>query len=88
MITKYVECDCGNEILQITEDIEKGHNDQEFKMYYLSIYERGLNWNNEYGFWQRLKYCWHILKTGKPYADSMVLKRDKLDELIANLKDF
>lgn len=62
MITETILCDCNSELILCSK--EKGELfDTEI---YLSIYTAG-QFNHKPNIWDRLKYCFYHLKTGKKY---------------------
>jgi len=88
MIDKYVQCRCGNELLQISKDVDKDiRTGREFEIYFFSMYSHGLNWDERYTFWNRIKYCWHVLKTGRPWADCMTLKKTDVEKIVTDLQE-
>ena len=61
-------CDCGMHGLVITDLKEAGCHE-----IYLAL------WQSKYlpepkGFWERLRWCWQVLKTGQPWADEICLQ--------------
>jgi hypothetical protein len=68
-------CECSTEALLLTRFV--GDMDKEI---YLSIYSYG-QYRKKPGLLQRLKYCWHHLKTGKKYEDQIILSFDKAKEI-------
>jgi len=65
-------CDCGAEGLLVQHDDDD-------KLMFLSMYTYGQHTNNS-GFWKRLKYCWHHLRTGKIYKDELVFSYKKANK--------
>jgi hypothetical protein len=63
MNSLFLKCDCGGETL--SAEIDDGE-------LILSIYS--LDWR--YTFWHKIKLIWHILRTGKPYTDQIVLSKE------------
>jgi len=76
-VSGWYKCDCGSEVLHIEEDKENG-------TVYLNIsiwlmgYQRPT-------LWQRLKHCWHILRTGQNYADQIILNWNEVTRLHKDL---
>lgn len=70
--TLFCLCDCQNETLIIEYD-------HELKMADLAIYK--LYSKKNLGIWDRIRYSFHILITGKPYSDQMVLTQKHLKEI-------
>ena len=83
-VEKHVCCDCGNECILFTKFV----NDED-KEIYIAIYTFG-EINPKPSIWQRLKYCWYHIKTGKKYEDQIILTFDKAQDvgkwLIENAK--
>lgn len=71
--TSFIGCSCGSEIVRVDKDEQDG-------MTYISIYKFGYN-RDLPTLWSKLKYCWHILKTGKIYGDQVVLYKEESDTL-------
>lgn len=80
MKTKYIKCSCGSELLSL----EKFDDDQ---YVYFSIWERGFNDNNKLTFFERLRWCWKILKSGRPFTDSIVFDGEGMDDIVEAIKD-
>ena len=74
-------------MLVISRDVDELKDGRKIQMYYLTMYEYGLNNDNRYTFWNRIKYCWNVLRTGKPYMDSMVIKEEGIRKLTDDLQD-
>lgn len=68
-----VTCQCGNEIIRITQDAEFEED------IYLSMFQY---YNSaSMSFRQRIKYLWQILRHGMPYSDCICLKQKDLKAL-------
>jgi hypothetical protein len=61
----FVKCLCSAHLLEIQKD------ESEFNF---SIWRLG--GESPFGFKERLRWAWHILKTGKPWADSVMVCED------------
>jgi hypothetical protein len=61
----FLICDCFSHGLLV----EKFKDDQEV---YISLFERGLN-GRILSWSSRLKWCWQILRYGKPWSDFVIL---------------
>jgi hypothetical protein len=72
--TFFIPCDCRSEILMIEYD-------HEYKMADVAIYESYVSYNHKMSFWQRIRYCWRVLRYKKPYADQIMLDNKQLIEL-------
>ena len=68
-------CDCGSEALLLT----KFKNDFD-KEIYLSIYMVG-QFHKKPSIWERIKYCWYHLRTGKKFEDQMILSFEKAQQV-------
>lgn len=75
IVEKFFLCNCNAEALLLTRFV-----DGDCKEIYLSIYTVG-QFNKKPNFWERLKYCWHHLKTGKIYEDQIVLDFEKAQQI-------
>ena len=68
----HLKCSCGCHELHL----EKDHEDD---MWYGSLWLRGYG---EVPTWRyKLRCIWHIIKTGRPYGDEIVLEKKDLEEL-------
>ena len=47
---------------------------------YLSLFERGLS-GRTLGWSERLRWCWQILRYGKPWSDFLILNAEKQKKL-------
>ena len=75
MITSTTLCECGSELIlcsKLEDDFEKE--------IYLCIFTSG-QFNSKPTIWNRLKYCFYHLKTGKKYEDQIMLSFDKAQQL-------
>lgn len=68
----FVPCDCQNEVLYIEYD-------HEYRIADLAIYH--YRNTNRLSLWQKVRYIAHLLWSGKPYSDQMVLTHKQLKEL-------
>ncbi len=75
MITAAILCDCNSELILCS----KFEHDYD-KEIYLCIYTAG-QFNPKPTIWERLKYCFYHLKTGKKYEDQIILSFDKAKQL-------
>lgn len=71
-------CDCHTEGVVIEDDFDPDY--KPLHIFYLSFWTLGRQ-GRSLGLWDRIRYCWQILKTGLPYGDMIVLHRDKAIEL-------
>jgi len=75
-MSKYIGCDCGEEVLRIEYD-------DETKEFYLGILEFK---SNKTPFLNRLRLIYHILKSGEPYGDQIILRKNSAIELAEYIK--
>ena len=68
-------CECSSEILLFTRFIDE-HGGQ----IYVSIYTIG-QFHKKPNIWQRLKYCWHHITTGKIHEDQVILSFEKAQQI-------
>jgi len=70
--THYIKCDCGSEIMTITQD------DEIDELYYVSIFKF---YTHRYTWKDKLRHIWQIIRHGTPWNDQMVLRRDELNKI-------
>jgi hypothetical protein len=76
----FLKCMCSTHLLEV-----------EYFNYNSPVKETGfnitiwnMNYNNTITSWkEKLKWCWNIIKTGNPWADSVVLTEERACELAA-----
>lgn len=78
---KFILCECLTEALLLSKILS-----DEDKEIYLSIYTIG-QFSKKPSFFDRLKYCWYHLRTGKKYEDQMILTFEKAQEISEWLKE-
>lgn len=76
MKSKFIKCKCNNEVLEL----EVFDNEV-----YLSIYSQGLHYNNKLSIKQRIRYCWKVITKGKPFNDSMVIRKPDALDLVSEI---
>ena len=81
MKIKYIQCACSSELISLEQWPEE-------KQIYLSIWERGYRYNNKLSFFERLRWCWWILRKGRPFGDCIILNDNNTDEFIEALEEF
>jgi len=72
--TCFISCDCQNEVLYIEYD-------NDIRMADVALYEHRGYIIGRLSFWQKLRYCWKILYSGRAYCDQLVLSLKQLKEL-------
>lgn len=68
----HITCSCHTHELHFEKDYEAD-------MWFVSFWQRG--YTNESTWRYRFKCIWHILKTGRPYGDEVILQKKDLLEL-------
>lgn len=72
----YFECDCGAEVIHVERDLELFDGNQHYTHWInFCIYHCGTE-NHKPTLREKLRHCWQILKTGKNYADQIILTED------------
>lgn len=72
--TCFVSCDCKTEVLCIEYD-------HDTNMAEVALYEHKSYLTGKMSWLNKLRYCWKILCTGRPYCDQLVLTNKSLREL-------
>jgi len=70
----FFSCDCKGEGLLLTKD-DEGEN------IYFALYGYGVGYRPKPSLWERIKYAWYHIKTGKKYADCLVMDYNKALEV-------
>ena len=81
--SKFIECSCGTEGIMISND----YIENEEPIIDLAFFKYGYN-PEKMGLYQKLRYCWQILSTGKPFIDEITLNKDNTKVLITELNNF
>ena len=70
----HLECECHSHALHI----ERDSYDKDHCQWYGSFWMRGYDAKDWKWKW---KVLWHVLRTGKPFGDEVVLSKEHLQEL-------
>ena len=84
----FIDCDCHSHgIVAEFEDwgFDKSE-ENKIDDFCLAFYEYGHNYR-KHPIWNRLKNMWHIWKTGVPYADMVILNKEKALKLAMYILD-
>lgn len=77
----FFECDCGQEAIHIERDLELfDENKRDACLLNFSIYHLGTE-NHKPTLKEKLRHCWHILRTGKNYSDQIILSEGTARQL-------
>jgi len=80
----YYKCNCGSEVLNIELETDR-INDENMVVYLnLSIWLMGHN-NHKSSLYEKLRHCYQILRTGKNYADEIILPWEQVIQLSKDL---
>lgn len=71
---RFFTCDCKGEGLLLTKD-------EEDKSIYFALYGYGVGYKPKPSLWDRIKYAWYHIKTGKKYADCITMDYQKANEV-------
>lgn len=69
----YIKCSCHSEGLYLSYDREE-------KLYYLSMFILGYR-SKKLSMIEKIRWCWYIIKNGKPYTDQLVLDKNATKEM-------
>lgn len=70
---KWIKCSCWGEAMQLSVDDD---NQIEICIWSTGLYnDHGLSWK------EKIRWIWHLLKTGKPYTDMIMLSPESAKEL-------
>lgn len=84
----FYECQCASEVLNVQRDIEVFDYEKEaWDIHiYLAMYHLGTE-NHRPVLRDKLRHCWKILKTGKNYADNIILSLEDARKLSRDLNE-
>jgi hypothetical protein len=81
---KFYECDCHTEGLMISYEYEEDG----LPCIDIAFFQHGLDASKQLSFFERLRWCWHILKKGIPFRDMIILNQRTARELGEDLLKF
>lgn len=84
---KFYECECHGEVIALSIDEDWG-DAVEPEECYLAFFTNCFPSNSKYGWRQKIRHCWHILRTGWPWCDMVVLDKDTAREMGYDLIEF
>jgi hypothetical protein len=79
--TKFIRCSCGGEAIVLDK-----YKDED--LIYLSIWQDGCNVDNRLSWLQRFRWCWKIIRSGRPFEDQIILDFDSADAMVEGIKEF
>lgn len=74
----FVKCQCYSEGMSIDYDAQ---DDQ----YYFAYWKQGMT-NQALGWKEKIRHCWNIIKTGKPFNDEVIINQEDANKLSDFLK--
>ena len=83
---KFYECDCSSEGIMISFEQKPLKGEDIDPTLYLAFFTNG--WVGQIKLWERLRYCFHVLKTGFPYNDMVCLNKKTASVLARDLLTF
>ncbi len=78
---KFYECDCHGEGITISYEYQDENN--KFSQVDMGFFKVGFGQPVE--FKERLRWAWHLIKTGRPFLDEVILNRNIANELANDL---
>lgn len=72
--TRFISCECGNEVLLFSYD-------HDINMMDVALYQYRSYAVGKMSLRDKIRYCWQILWKGRAYCDQLVLNRSSLKEL-------
>lgn len=78
----HIDCACGTHALHIEHDPLDG---ELARTWYFSYWLRGYGEGSSWSY--RWRQIWHILKTGTPYGDEVILQRQEMKELLEYIQE-
>jgi len=82
---KFYECCCGGEgIMMSYENTEEDGLPQ----IDIAFFQHGLVGRHPLSFWERLRWTWYLIKTGRPFLDEVILNQTIAKELAEDLLEF
>ena len=76
--TKFILCQCKNEILVIDYD-------PDIELTEFAIFESYNSYNHKLSWYQKIRYCLRILLNKYPYSDQIVLNMSQVKDVINHL---
>lgn len=77
---KFLLCSCSDEALLLSVD-------DKYKEISFALYKSG-QFNTKPSLWQRVKYCWYHLRTGKKYEDQVSISFDKAKDMVTWVSNY
>lgn len=81
---RFFECSCGGEGIMMSYEMEE----EGMPYVDLAFFSCGYISKRQLSLWDKLRYCWHILITGEPFADEVMLNSEIAEKLGRELLRF
>jgi len=88
---KIYECECHGEGLVLSQvecDSNKKNPENHPIFIYLAFISQGFRSSFPLNFRQKIRWCWNIIKTGKPFVDMVILNKNNAQNLASDLLTF
>jgi len=73
-MNKFIKCECYGHLLELEYD-------REYNQHYLTVWNSGFS-RNRLSWFNRICWCWQILKTGNPWNDMFIINADAKKEIV------
>ena len=84
---KFYECDCYTEGIMLGyefyDDVK-----EEYPLIDMAFFGHGFCGRHPLGFKEKIRWCWHLLKTGYPFIDGVMFSQQTAKELGEDLLKF
>ena len=77
-MNKFIKCACYGHLLELEHDVE-------YNQYHLTIWNSGLK-RERLRWFDRFRWCWHILKTGDIWSDMFIINDSARKEIVEFLE--
>lgn len=68
-----IKCSCSGEAIEFSLD-------EEFEMVDVSLWKRGIH-DRPMSIRERIRWCLHVLKTGNPWSDYLILDKEGIQDV-------
>jgi hypothetical protein len=67
-----VKCDCSSEAIEVQYE-------PEYKLFYFAYWSQ--SFNRPLPFKERIRWMWHLLRTGNPWEDMVMISPEKAKDI-------
>ena len=82
---KYYECDCHTEGIMMSYEYNESEG---LPLIDIAFFQHGFVGIHPLGFWERLRWSLHLIKTGRPFLDGIMLSQKNAKRLSKDLLKF